>query len=72
MLKKENFNSGNIIYIEDKISHLIKVKDIGIRGYLATWGYNSDSDKNMAKDNNIPEVSLENISDILLNNGIIN
>tara|TARA_Y100000294_G_scaffold144001_1_gene138781 strand:+ start:314 stop:1060 length:747 start_codon:yes stop_codon:yes gene_type:complete len=65
IIKETDIQPQNIFYIEDKISHLIKVKTMGINGYLATWGYNSPSAKDEAILNDITPISLSEISSII-------
>ena len=65
IIKGTEIEPQNIFYIEDKISHLIKVRTMGINGYLATWGYNSPSAKCEAILNDITPISLSEISSII-------
>jgi len=67
IIKETEIKPQNIFYIEDKISHLIKVRTMGINGYLATWGYNSPSAKNEAMLNDITPISLNEIFSIIIN-----
>ena len=65
IIKETEIEPQNIFYIEDKISHLIKVKTLGINGYLATWGYNSPSARDEAILNDItPIANLKNLEKI--------
>ena len=72
IIKGTKIEPQNILYIEDKISHLIKVKNIGINGYLATWGYNSPSARNEALLNDITPISLNDIHSIIINSSVVN
>ena len=65
IIKETEIEPQNILYIEDKISHLIKVRTLGINGYLATWGYNSPSAKDEAILNDITPISLSEIPSII-------
>ena len=65
IIKETEIEPQNIFYIEDKISHLIKVRTMGINGYLATWGYNSPSAKDEAILNDITPISLSEIPSII-------
>ena len=62
---RKPYHCRYIFYIEDKISHLIKVRAMGINGYLATWGYNSPTAKDEAILNDITPICLSEISSII-------
>jgi phosphoglycolate phosphatase-like HAD superfamily hydrolase len=36
-------------FIDDKVLHLLSVKDLGVRGYLALWGYNTQKERAIAE-----------------------
>jgi phosphoglycolate phosphatase-like HAD superfamily hydrolase len=36
-------------FIDDKVLHLLSVKDLGVKGYLALWGYNTQSERAIAE-----------------------
>ena len=65
MINDFSLNKEDILFIDDNISNLMKVKKIGILGYLATWGYNSSSDYNKAQNNNIPSLKLDDLYSII-------
>jgi phosphoglycolate phosphatase-like HAD superfamily hydrolase len=72
IIKDTEIEPRGILYIEDNISHLIKVTTMGINGYLATWGYNSPSAPNEALLNDITPLSLNDISSIFINENVVN
>ena len=51
-----------IHFIDDKVLHLVKVKDLGIHAYLATWGFNTVREHKMAKREGITLLKLEDLS----------
>ena len=65
MINTRGLSQKDIIFIDDNISNLIDVNEIGISGFLATWGYNSDYDKNEAKKNDIIPIKLSDLQSIL-------
>ena len=65
MIKNHGISKKDIVFIDDNISNLIEVKKIGISGFLATWGYNSDYDKNEADKNDIIPIKLSDLQSIL-------
>jgi len=64
IVREARINPQNILYIEDRISHLIDVQVLSIKTYLATWGYNSPSARKKALLNNITPISLNDIFSI--------
>ena len=65
MITDRDLNQKDIVFIDDNISNLIDVNEIGISCFLATWGYSSDLDKNQAKKNNIIPIKLSDLQSIL-------
>ena len=52
----------NIYFIDDKVSHLQIVKDLGVRACLATWGFNSDREIQIAQDEGFRLLALDDLS----------
>jgi phosphoglycolate phosphatase-like HAD superfamily hydrolase len=51
----------NIHFIDDKILHLTSVKDLGIRAYLALWGFNTERERRIARENGLTPLLLEDL-----------
>jgi hypothetical protein len=52
-------------FIDDKVSHLIKVVDLGVNCYLATWGFNGEREHRIAEDHGCRLLTLQTLKDIL-------
>lgn len=39
----------DITFIDDKLNHLVRVAELGVRGVLAGWGFNTEREHTMAK-----------------------
>lgn len=48
--KKFEVPFNAIHFIDDKVSHLQSVADLGVHCYLATWGFNKDREHQLARD----------------------
>ena len=60
-----SINKKDILFIDDNITNLMKVKEIEISGLLANWGYNSNYDRKKALKNNISPIKLIDLQSIL-------
>lgn len=40
---------NEIHFVDDKVSHLQSVSDLGVHSYLATWGFNTERERQLAK-----------------------
>lgn len=54
----------NIMFIDDKVSHLMKVKDLGIQAYLALWGFNTEREHEIAREQGFHLLHLEELNDL--------
>lgn len=54
----------DIYFIDDKISHLLEVNDLNIHPYLATWGFNTEREHNIAEENNISLLNLKEFPEL--------
>ena len=45
--------------MDDQVETLIKMKSLGIKCYLAGWGYNDEKQKARARDAGIPVLALD-------------
>jgi phosphoglycolate phosphatase-like HAD superfamily hydrolase len=51
----------DLYFIDDKVSHLMDVKDLGIRGYLAIWGFNTTREHRIAESNGFTLLDLDDL-----------
>ena len=54
----------NIHFLDDKVLHLISVKDLGIHTYLALWGFNTQREQEVAQTEGIPLLRLEDLQEL--------
>lgn len=59
--KEHNIPFKNIHFIDDKVLHLASVKDLGIHAYLALWGFNTEREHKIARDNGLTLLRLEDL-----------
>ena len=52
---------AHIHFIDDKVSHLQKVHNLGIRPYLATWGFNTQREIEIAKQEGMGLLTLQDL-----------
>ncbi len=52
---------SRIHFIDDKVSHLISVEDLGVHGYLALWGFNTEREKAEALSHGFTCLRLEEL-----------
>ncbi len=50
-----------IHFIDDKVLHLVKVKDLGVHAYLSTWGFNTEQEHEMARKEGIALLKLDDL-----------
>lgn len=53
-----------IRFIDDKVLHLIDVADLGVRCYLATWGFNTPREHRIAESHGFTLLKLDNLSSL--------
>jgi FMN phosphatase YigB (HAD superfamily) len=56
-----NISIDKIIFIDDILENLIKVKTLGINCFLANWGYNGSIDYDKLQQADIPVIKMDNI-----------
>lgn len=61
-----NVNFEDIYFIDDQVDHLIKVKPLGVKCFLATWGYNNKEQQEQAKKAGIILINKDNYYDMLM------
>ena len=54
----------HIHFIDDKVLHLLSVKDLGIHTYLALWGYNDKREHEIAQREGFILLQLKNLKNI--------
>lgn len=53
-------------FIDDKVLHLVVVKELGVRGYLALWGYNTRREHQVAQEHGFVLLELSKLLSIPL------
>ena len=66
LIKNHGISKNDIVFIDDNISNVIDVMEIGITSHLAVWGYNSDSEIIDSKNKNITPIKINDLQSILL------
>ena len=61
IINETEIEPQNIFYIEDRISHSIRVKSLNINCYLATWGYTSPTAYDEAIHNGIQPITIDQL-----------
>jgi phosphoglycolate phosphatase-like HAD superfamily hydrolase len=59
--KSTGVTFDRIHFVDDKTMHLVQVKDLGVRGYLALWGFNTDRERMLAQKEGFTLLSLEGL-----------
>jgi len=62
--EKHNVPFKDIHFIDDKVSHLIKVKDLGVQPYLAVWGFNTEREHEIALEHGFKLLRLEALGEM--------
>ena len=44
---------SDITFVDDKANHLVRARELGVRCFLAAWGYNGPREHALAKENGI-------------------
>jgi phosphoglycolate phosphatase-like HAD superfamily hydrolase len=65
LISENNIKINEISFIDDKLSHLINVSSLGIKCYLALWGYISNNSKKNAEKLSIRPLEEHNFTKIL-------
>jgi len=60
ILQDRDLSAGQCHFIDDQVDTLLKVQQLGIHCYLAVWGYNDDEQAELAAQNGIEMLTLEN------------
>lgn len=51
-------------FIDDKVSHLLDVAELGVHGYLALWGFNGQRERAIARQNGFHLLELADLKDL--------
>lgn len=51
-------------FIDDKVLHLLSIKTLGVKGYLALWGYNTKRERHIAEREGFRLLTIEGLSDL--------
>ena len=62
--KEHQVPFSRIHFIDDKVSHLLSVKDLGVHNYLACWGFNSEREVQIALKEGFTPLQLEDLKHI--------
>ena len=56
---------SEITFIDDKVNHLIPVQELGVRCFLASWGYNGPREHVLAQKNGIGVCGLDQLESMV-------
>jgi phosphoglycolate phosphatase-like HAD superfamily hydrolase len=56
---------NNITFVDDKVNHLVKVAELGVRGVLAGWGFNTDREHELARELGFEVAELSTADEVL-------
>lgn len=56
-----NCTYEEMTFIDDKVAHLIDCSDLGVRLFMASWGYNSTQEAELAASRNIPVLQIDEL-----------
>jgi len=56
---------GDITFVDDKVNHLVRVAELGVRPVLAGWGFNSEREHALARDLGFEVADLASAGKIL-------
>jgi phosphoglycolate phosphatase-like HAD superfamily hydrolase len=51
-------------FIDDKVLHLLAVKDLGVNGYLALWGFNTQREREIAAQEGLRLLKLDELKEL--------
>jgi len=62
--EKLNIPFSQIHFVDDKVMHLLKVNDLGVNRYLASWGFNSQQEHEIARANGCRVIGIEDLKEL--------
>ena len=63
LMHLNNIKPNNLFFIDDNLTNLITIKNLGVNSILATWGYNYKNEITIAAEKNISNISLSDFYD---------
>ena len=54
-----------ITFVDDKVNHLVRVAELGVRPVLAGWGFNTDREHELAHMLGFEVADLESADEVL-------
>ena len=63
--KRTGVDFSDITFVDDKVSHLVKVAELGVRGVLAGWGFNTEREHDLARQLGFEVADLSSANEIL-------
>ena len=55
----------DITFVDDKVNHLVRVAELGVRPVLAGWGFNTDRERHLANQIGFEVADLETANEVL-------
>jgi hypothetical protein len=68
--KIENIPYSNITFLDDNIYHLLEPKELGVKCYMAKWGYGMKEHFEIANKYNIPITTINMLEKEIIKKGI--
>ena len=56
---------NHITFVDDKVNHLVKVAELGVRGVLAGWGFNTEREHDLARKLGFEVATLATADEVL-------
>ena len=56
---------SDITFVDDKVNHLVRVAELGVRPVLAGWGFNSDREHELARELGFEVADLATLDEVL-------
>jgi phosphoglycolate phosphatase-like HAD superfamily hydrolase len=63
--ERTNAEFTDITFVDDKVNHLVRVAELGVRPVLAGWGFNSDREHELARELGFEVADLSRLDAIL-------
>jgi phosphoglycolate phosphatase-like HAD superfamily hydrolase len=56
---------SDVTFVDDKVNHLLRVAELGVRPVLAGWGFNTDRERELARNSGIEVADLSTLDEVL-------
>jgi hypothetical protein len=56
---------GGITFVDDKVNHLLRVAELGVRPVLAGWGFNTPREHGLARERGFEVADLSTADEVL-------